>query len=260
MKRLIFFVLIGLLLVSSAAAECLLIDADTLVSEASLSSRMQGIRIQKTVEPPAFVRLTIAQTDPVAVIFDKTYGERSGRFDSGDIYLPYTGKSATEYSVTLQVGDAALSFSYTSFQPRLEDNSAYTFGPRIGTDWPMATIVDLSQAKTTVPICASNLYIIGQATFTVNGGMLTVSTSFAPSANAAVHYQAVYLTGNPTSLHDNPLKQAAYAIGEAIDITGSQTALVYVPIKLSYDPFGLSSFVYDISDSQMQSQLSLLSR
>lgn len=257
MKRLISILLLGALLLGSAAADCLLIDADTLESGASLSSRMQGIRIRQSVEPSATVRLTIAQPGGEA-IFDKTYGEQSGLFDSGDIYLPYTGQTANGYTVTLQTGDASLIFTYTGLQARLENNSACTLGPRLGSDWPMATVLDLTQPSATVPIIASNLYQIGQATFTVSGGTLTVSTSFAASANAVVQSQSVYVLGDPTAVSSSVKQQPAHAVGEAIDVSGLQTALVYVSITLSYDPFGLSDFSYSKNDSAVQNQLALL--
>ncbi|HPF87272.1 MAG TPA: hypothetical protein PK537_04360 [Candidatus Limiplasma sp.] len=259
MKRIIFFFWIGVLLITSAAADCLQIDADTLATGASLSSRMQGIRIQATVEPPADVRLTITQTDTGTVIYDNTYGERSGTFDSGDIYLPYTGQAATEYTVSLQIADDTLTFTYTGLQARLENNSAYALGPRMGGDWPMATVIDLSQSGTTVPIIASNLYVIGQATFAVSDGMLTVSTSFAASANVTLQSQRVYVLGNPTAVSAAVKQQPAYAVGDAIDVTGLKTALVCVSVSLSYDPFGLSNFTYNANDSVIQSQVALLS-
>ena len=71
MKRIIIIFFVGWLWIASAAADCLPIDADTLVSGATLSSRMQGIRMQATVEPPANVRLTIQQTNTASLIFDK---------------------------------------------------------------------------------------------------------------------------------------------------------------------------------------------
>ena len=260
MKRIIIIFFVGWLWIASAAADCLPIDADTLVSGATLSSRMQGIRMQATVEPPANVRLTIQQTNTASLIFDKTYGEYSGLFDSGELYFPYTGLPATAYTVTLTIGETALTFSFTQLQARLTGNSAYTLGPRLGGDWPMATVVDLTGSGTTVPICASNQYYIGQATFAVSDGTLTVSTSFTSSANVTVESQSVYLYGNPTSMSDNPLRQPRHAVGEAIDVTGLQTALVCVPITLSYDPFGLSDFVFSTNDSAVQRQLGLLGR
>ncbi len=258
MKLLIFYFLIGLVLFSSASADCLPIDADTLVPGAELSSHMQGVRIQKTVEPPAEIRLIITQTDSGTVILDKAYSEQSSAFDSGEIYLPYTGRAATAYTVSLQTGGEALSFSYTQLQARLTDNSAYTLGPRLSGDWPMATVLDLTRTGATVPICASNQYIIGQAVFTLSGGTLEVSLSFAASANVTLENQAVYVTLNPASLDDNPLRQAKHSVGEAIDISGGQTALVCVPLTVSYDPVGLSDFVYNANDREILSQMALL--
>jgi len=75
-----------------------------------------------------------------------------------------------------------------------------------------------------------------------------------------VQRQTVYLAGDPTGADSGILRQSAYAVGDAIDVTGMQTALVCVQIQLSYDPFGLSEFSYRSNDSAIQSQTALFGR
>lgn len=73
-----------------------------------LSSSAQGVRVVKYIsdssELAAPVRLTLKQMDTGKLLFDKNYGFASHTFDSGVIYLPYTGERTTPYLVTLEVG------------------------------------------------------------------------------------------------------------------------------------------------------------
>ncbi len=278
----------GVSLVSAGAEDCFTINVDTLdmnslrVNEyvmANLSAQTQGIRLTKIIsasdELTARVRLTIEQMDTQTVVFDKNYGFQSGTFDSGEIYLPYAGNYTVPYLVTLYVEDWVYAMPFMCLQPRLSFNGGCTYGVRmrdynqaLTSDWQMGTMLDLNalrnQGVMDVPLCASNAYIVGSATVSLYGDELSVSLAFAPEANVEVHQSAVYCILNVAELAtaDPPqMAQPAYGLGEAMDVSGADTALLYIPLLLSYDPVGLQPFGYDLgADPDLQTQLALWNR
>jgi hypothetical protein len=136
--------------------------------------------------------------------------------------------------------------------------------PAMSGSWLMGTMLDLAslraQGETTVPVCASNLYTVGQATITLSGDLLAVSLSFDPSANVELLSSAVYLIGDVTPLSSGDpasVGQPAYSLGETIPIEGMDTALLYMPITLSYDSTTLSEFTYDAGGAVLAAQRSL---
>jgi len=92
-----------------------------------LSSPAQGVRVVKYIsdssELAAPVRLTIKQMDTGTLLFDKDYGFESHTFDSGVIYLPYTGERTTPYLVTLEVGSYIYAMPFMH-QPRQREAAA----------------------------------------------------------------------------------------------------------------------------------------
>lgn len=102
-----------------------LLDMDRLNSDdyvaRELSSSAQGVRVVKYIsdssELAAPVRLTLTQMDTGNLLFDKDYGFAAHTFDSGVIYLPYTGERTTPYLVTLSVGNYTYAMPFMH-QPR----------------------------------------------------------------------------------------------------------------------------------------------
>ncbi|NCB36662.1 MAG: hypothetical protein EOM58_11550, partial [Clostridia bacterium] len=184
---------------ASLAEECYTIDVDALDMTRlrdndyvyqHLAAQTQGIRLRKYVsdssELAAPVRLSIVQAETDTVIYDRNYGDVSGTFDSGTIYLPYVDHNVIPYLITLNIGDWTYAMPFMHLQPRLTDNGACTWGVRLGDldasmsdSWLMGTMLDLdllrTQGMAIYPIVASNLYIIGQATVSITADQLTVN-------------------------------------------------------------------------------------
>lgn len=250
--------------VTASAQDGFTIDIDALdmnsVGDASyiaqhLTAPTQEIRVQKAIsdsnELAARVRLTIEQTETSTVIFDKNYGYVSGEFDSGYLYLPYVDNNVIPYLVTLTIEDWTYAVPFMQSQPRLQNNGGCTYGLRmrdygLSNSWVMGTMLDLdtlrNQGGTSIPLCASNLYIVGQAAVSVSGDSLSVSLSFTPAADVSISSLNVYLIGNVSALStvdSSAIGQPAYGEGQSISIAGMSTALLYLPFTLSYNPTGL---------------------
>ena len=277
---------LGLAWLPGRAEGCFVIDVDFLDMDAlrsndyvaeNLSSHAPGIRIEKHIsdsdELAARVRLTVLQVDTNTLIFDKNYGYQSKVFDSGDIYLPYVGNRTVPYLLTLYIEDWVFAMPFMHTTPRLFYNGACTYGvrfsdynPALGNSWVMGTMVDLNelryQGRMSVPICASNSFLVGEAQLSLTGELMTVSLGFAPEANVELHQSALYfvprvaeLTGaDPAAMPPS----AYYGLGEGIDVTGLSTGLLYLAMSISYDSAGLMQFSYDLQgDGGLQRQLAL---
>lgn len=272
--------------VLSAQAEgCFVINVDELDMTALrsddyvaqyLSSQAQGIRVQKyisnTSELTARVRLTIQQMDNGVLVYDKNYDYQSGIFDSGDIYLPYVDNRTIPYLVTLYVEDWVYAMPFMQLQPRLMYNGACTYGvrmrdydPSLTQDWLMGTMVSLDdlrmQGSLSIPIVASNAYVVGQASVTASGDMLSVELAFDTSANVEVESYSIYCITDVTTLQTaepKAMSQQPYGLGEAIDVSGVDSVLLYIPLTISYDSAGLATLGYDLAgDPALQYQLGL---
>jgi hypothetical protein len=266
------------------AEDCFVIDIESLDLNSlqddayvakHLTAQTQGIRVRKYIsdsnELAARVRLTILQAETSTVVFDKNYGYVSGTFDSGDIYLPYVDNNVIPYLITVNIENLSYAIPFMHLQPRLQNNSACTYGIRISDysaslagDWQMGTMLDLDtlrrQGSAAVPLCASNLYIVGQATLAVSDEQLVVTLAFEKSANVEVERCSIYLIGDVsrmTSANPEELSQPAYSPGQSIRIDGFTSALLYLPLLISYDPSELSNFNYDLSDTALKAQLAL---
>lgn len=283
MKRMMTLALVLSLLTGGAyAEESFLIDVDALdmayvgtndYVAKNLTSSSQGIFVQKYIgETEASVRLTIVQKDENIVVYDRDYGAVTGYFFSGDIYLPFVDNRSIPYLVTLTVGGWVYAFPYIRLQPRMTDNSGCSFGLRFsdlngGLDsrWLMGTMLNLNDLRTagtqSVPLCAGNLYIVGSAQVSLQGEQLMVALSFVPNANVELQSYGIYLltdVNTLTNVDPRSMPQPSYAVGQPIDVTGCSTAMMYIPMTLSYNPAGLSRFVYDLwADSELQNQLNL---
>lgn len=240
-----------------------------------LSAGAAGIRLQKYIsdsdELAARVRLTILQVATNTLVYDKNYGYQSGTFDSGEIYLPYVDSGTVPYLVTLYIEDWVYAIPFMHLMPRLVRNGACTFGvrirdlnPALTSDWLMGTMLDLNalrvQGSIVLPICASNVYLIGEATVALNHEQLTVQLALASSANIELHEYAIYCitqVAELTTVDTHRMPQRGYSLGEAIDVYGASSALLYFPMSLSFDSGGLPLFSYDISSADLQSQVLL---
>jgi hypothetical protein len=278
--------LLGVMLlpVATLAEGCFLIDVDALdmnsVSKSAyvrehLSAPAQGVRVRKYIsssnELAARVRLTITQAETSAVVFDKSYGYLSGTFDSGDVYLPYVDNNTIPYIITLSIEDWVYAMPFMQQQPRLTGNGGCTYGlrlrelnPALTDTWAMGTMLDLDtlrvQGGLTLPVCASNQYIVGQASVSMDGDWLTVALALDPTAQIELTGSAVYVIGDSAALATvNPaaMAQSAYAVGQAIDVSGLRSVLLYVPLVLSYNPAGLTEFRYDAGDPWLSAQWAL---
>jgi hypothetical protein len=274
-----------LMLFSAAYAEdCFTIDVDSLdlsrlddnaYVEQNLTAQTQGLRVVKTIsdsnELAARVRLTIRQAETDTLVFDKNYGYVGGTFDSGNIYLPYVDNNLIPYLVTLTVEDTTYAVPFMHQQPRLTNNSGCTYGvrlkelnPSLTDGWVMGTMLDLASLRSTgvatIPVCASNLYVVGQATVRVSGDELTVSLTFDPAADVTLLASAVYVVGDVgtlSSVSPSRIGQPAYAPEQGISIAGMDTALMYLPLTLSYNAAGLSEFAYDAGGADLTAQKAL---
>ena len=269
---------------SVRAEDCFTINVDTLDMDSlnsdeyvalNLSAQTQGIRVQKYIsdssELAVPVRLTLTQMDSGTLLFDKDYGYQSGTFDSGVIYLPYVDNRTIPYLVTLYVADYVFAMPFMHLQPRLMYNGACTYGVRLrdldsslSADWLMGPMVDLtalrSEGYRVVDVCASNYSIIGQATIQMQGDSLCVQLSFVPSANVEVNYLSLYVItdcAGMTTADVSRMPQPARSAGEWIDVSGATSALIYMPMQVSYDSAGLSTFGYDLSSGDLQAQIAL---
>ena len=107
-----------------------------------------------------------------------------------------------------------------------------------------------------VDVCASNRYLIGQADIYYHDGRISVTLSLSPSANVELHSLSIHVNTDCASLAsaaDGP----AYSQGEWIPVGEASSALLYMPMSLSYDPSGLSGYGYDLSHGYLQQQLKL---
>ena len=248
--------------VPSLAEDCFTIDVDTLDMNSLnsdeyvaqyLSASAQGVRVRKYIsdssELAAPVRLTLMQMDSQTLLFDKDYGLQSGTFDSGVIYLPYVADRTIPYLVTLTVGDYVYAMPFMHQQARLVANNACTYGVRLNDlavafygDWMMGTMVDLNalagQGSMSVDICASNRYIIGQATLSMQGSSLCVSVSFNSQANVTVQNQSVWVVINCADFAAG-VQPPSHQPGEWVDVSGAGSALIVLSLRVDYDPAGL---------------------
>ncbi|MDD3336708.1 MAG: hypothetical protein PHI98_14555 [Eubacteriales bacterium] len=239
-----------------------------------LSAQAQGICVIKQIsdssELAQTVRLTLTQMDTKTVVIDRDFGYQSCTFNSGVIYLPYVDNRTIPYLVTLYVGDTVYAMPFMQLQPRLEYNGACTYGVRLrdlddglSQDWLMGTMLDLNEMRMMgvnwLNICASNAYVIGQATVSMEGDNLSVQLNLDPSANVEVQGLSLYVITDCSQINGDPayMGLSSVGVGEWINVAGAASALLYMPMQVSYNPAGLPTFQYDLNGSELQNQLNL---
>lgn len=240
---------------------------DSAYVEENLSAATQYIRVDFALGGKKQVRLRVARADTGSVVMDKNYGEVSGTFRSGDIYLKYSGSSTVPYTITLTAGNDTYTFPFYRRLVPLKNNTACTFGVRIKslnsrlTDaWTMATPLDLKEIAALpggvkrIDLCASNMYVIGTVTVRVRDGVLRVSMQLSENEESAfeIAEQHLFLITSPSewnSLDPRRLKEQEYEIGTDIileeRLPDTRYVVMFLPVKLSYDPNGLQHFSYN---------------
>ncbi len=237
-----------------------------------LSAQTQGLEVvmQLPEDSALPVRLSLVRMDAQLLVFDKDYGYQSGAFSSGSLYLPYVGNYTVPYLVTLYVGDTVYAIPFMHLQSRLQNNGACTWGaylydydPALGRDWHMGTMLDLEALRTqgimAVDVCASNSYLIGQANIIMQDSMICVVLNLNQNAGVEVHTQEVYLSTDCTRLLAEGWGEPCQP-GEWIYVGDAASALLYLPMTISYNPDGLSGFHYDLSYGYLQQQVELWRR
>lgn len=242
-----------------------------------LSGPAQALRVSKYIganeSAQTSVRLTVLRADTKQTVFDKDYGLVYGTFESGDIYLPYAENGPMYYLVTLYLGQWIYALPFLQQLPRLYGNGACTGGFRfseasggLSGDWLMGTMLDIAGLKQNggsaqAPICAANRYLLGYATATLTDGRyLSVNLSLDANANVELLQYALYLIPDATSvttLRPDEMAQPSVALGEAVDVAGASTVLLYLPMTVNFDPALLPLYQYNASDPYTQYQLSL---
>ena len=265
-------------LCSAAGEDVFILDVDALnmdrlnnndyVAE-NLTARVTGLRVQKYIsdsgELAEPVRLTLVRMDTQTLLMDKDYGYQSNVFDSGVLYLTYAG-GVIPYLVTLYVGNTVYAMPFMQLQPRLEYNSACTYGLRmrdlgLGSDWLMGTMLDLNALRAagtvTLDICASNAYVIGRAIVQMQNEALCVQLDMDAGANVEINGLSLYVTTNCAALGGGMGGVPAFSVGQWIDVSGANSAFLYMPMQVSYDPAGLYAFDDGANGGYLQNQLML---
>lgn len=260
MKRVLIFLATLLLCIAPAYAteDVFTVNVDALPEDAwnessiaaSLTSDRSYLRVTCPVEGEADVTLSIAD-ESGSLVYQRDYGLCSGKFRSEDIYLRLTA-SQTTYQVTLWVGDAGYSFPLRRVMPRLIGNAACSVGFPLGSitgaeSWKTVTLLDVNALEgqsLTVALHASDAYEIGTATFTVEGGCLTVSARLNEGVDGSIDQSTVQVA--TTALEAEKLGKknfpgASVKLDKAVDLQGTPYAAVYVNLTVSFDPAGLSA-------------------
>lgn len=255
MKRVLIFFLMMLLCIAPAyaAEDVFTVNVYDLPENAwsesyiaeSLSSDRSYLRVTCPVEGEAAVNLSIADGSG-SLVYQRDYGQCSDTFRSEDIYLRLTG-SQTTYQVTLWVGDTGYAFPLRRVMPRLVGNAACSVGYPLeeitgSGSWKTATILDvnaLEGRRMTVALHASDAYEIGTATFTVEGGSLTVTAQLDEGINGSIDRSSVQVA--ITALEAEKLGKKNFSgtaakLDQAVDLQGTPYAAVYVNLTVSFDP------------------------
>ncbi len=233
-----------------------------------LSAATQYLRVSCVLDGAKQVRLQVVRADSGTVVMDKNYGQVSGTFRSGDIYLKFSGSSTVPYTITLTAGDTTYSFPFYRRLVSLKNNTACTFGVRIKNldkrlteAWTMATPLDLEEIAALpggvkrIDLCASNMYIIGTVAVRVRDGALRVSMQLEEENDFEISEQHLFLITSPSdwnSIDPKRLVEQEYEIGVDIlleeNLKDTRYVIIYLPVKLSYDPNGLHRFSYDLKE------------
>lgn len=235
-----------------------------------LSSASQYLQVTCTLPQEAEVTLAITSQSTGAMVYQRNYGVCGGAFASDFIYLEGAGAQGA-YTVTLQQGDMVVQAPYQHQLMYLTNNRAASAGISLKSlgngltdSWVTATLLDLEALNSgalTVPLCASNQYDIGTVTISRNGDSLSVSCALTDPNAIGITSQKLYLISNIsllTSLNDGALSGWAYSVGQDISLAsnfaGVRYVLMYMPMRVDYDPNGLPAFWVDPAFMATQQQ------
>lgn len=213
--------------------------------ESSLTTDRSYLRVDCYLEEEVPVLLSIANESGLP-IYQRDYGLCSGSFRSEDIYLPMDSAPAS-YEVTLTAGESVYAFPVRRLMPRVTGAQGCAAGyPLSGLSgvntWQTATLLELASldgGSLTVPLCAGNAYELGEVTFSVSGGQLTVSAELTPGVDGSIDGGTVYaaLTAlEASSLGRKSFSGAKARLNSAINLNDASYAAVYVQLTLSYAP------------------------
>jgi len=139
------------------------------------------------------------------------------------------------------------------------NNTVSSFGPHFRdvtpelTDlWYMFTPIDLTiQGMQTFELVASNMYVIGTVSVRVREDVLRVSMQLEDGSAFDIKEQHLFLIAAPSEWRTaDPLRmqQPSYGIGVDISLSenlpGARYVVLYLPMKLTYDPNGLERFFH----------------
>ena len=294
LKRLLSAVLAAVLSLSGIgltypayAAEYFTLDMDNLDMNSlnndeyvaqHLSADTPGLCVQKYIsdsnELAVPVRLTVTRMDTKELVYDKNYGNLGGTFNSGILYLSYAGNYTVPYLITLYISDWVFAVPFMHTEPRLEYNSACTYGvpmqefnAYLTDDWLMGTMIDLDELRQSgsmsIPVFASNAYVIGEAKVSLWEEALTVTLAFYANAQVELYECNLYCIQNVgalTTADPYAINEPSYGIGQAIPVDGASTMLLYIPMFISYNSAGMSPLYYDGNHWQAQQQKELWNR
>ncbi len=221
---------------------CLISDPS---SAGSVSTEYEYLRIYCPANQGDQVTVTVTTPDG-SCIYQRDYGTNDSPFYTDDIYLPMDGSEIT-YSITMTVGETTYAFAVTRKVGYLYDNMACTGGYPLSSisgsgSWYMATILDVASLEggsMTVPVYASDWYLVGTATLSVSGGQLTVNASLNSGVVGSIDSATVYVAANALeaqTLGDRHFTGATGSLDRAIDLGGTGYAAVYVQMRVSFDP------------------------
>lgn len=235
-----------------------------------LSSASQYLQVTCAVPQEAEITVSITSQTTGTMVYQRNYGVCSGGFASDYIYLEGSGAQGA-YTVTVQRGSEVIQIPYQHQLMYLTGNRAASagiamrsLGSGLSDSWVTGTLLDLdalTNSSMTVPLCASNQYQIGTVTISRSGDLLTVSSALTDSNAVEITSQRLYLISNVsllTSLSENALSGWAYGLNQdisiAVNFTGVRYVLLYMPMKVDYDPNGLPAYTADPSFMATQQQ------
>lgn len=259
MKRLMVFLLASLLMI--AAVPALGDDVFTVgdVDGGFYESDQAYLRITCPVAADSQVTVMVADATG-RITYQRDYGICSSTFRSEDIYL-CLNDAETLYTITVSAGDDQWSFQVDRVMPRLKENTACSVGYLLsdlsGTGrWQTVTLLDLDAlegAALTVPMHASGAYTLGEVTFTVQNGALTVSAAIADGLDGEIDRATVYVATDPIAAQNLGTPHFSGLTGKLntpIPTGGAAVAAVYVRLTVSFDPSGVPASPETVLDGQ----------
>ena len=266
MKRLMGILLALSLLLPmawAAAGEDVYVIADAAQVDGCTAGQLQSdrsyLRVGCQLQAQTDVTLSVTGEDG-SLVYQRSYGQCSGRFSSEDIFLRLSG-SQTDYRVSLQAGEQCYAFSLRRVQPRMSGVSACSAGYPLrsitGADtWRCATVLDLAAlegSSMTVSLLAGDAYEIGTVTFSASLGSLTVSACLNDGVDGSIDKGTVYVAS--TALEAETLGKKSFRglkgkLNQPLALSDTGYAAVYVALTVSFDPQG----VPEASGAQLQGQ------